>query len=83
MVDRHIYLIKLGPETGIAENESSVTRDLALGATIVRGPLLLPLDKEYKIFDISGREVRSTNPAPGIYFIEIESDMVQKVIKVR
>ncbi|MDH4212133.1 MAG: T9SS type A sorting domain-containing protein [candidate division WOR-3 bacterium] len=78
-----IYLIKLAPETGIAENEGSVTRDLALGATIVRGPLPLPSNKEFKVFDISGREVTPHNLRPGIYFIEIENDVVQKVIKVR
>ena len=51
--------------------------------TITSGPLMLPDDKKYKIFDITGREVHTATPAPGIYFIEIESDIVQKVIKVK
>ena len=78
-----IYLIKLASETGIAENEGSVIRHLVPGATIVRGPLPLPTGKEYKIFDISGREVRNVDPAPGIYFVELEGEVVQKIIKVR
>ncbi|UCG31316.1 MAG: hypothetical protein JSV53_05415 [candidate division WOR-3 bacterium] len=67
--------------------EDHQTRPLEQGlrytSTITSGPLALPDDKEFKVFDIMGCEVRTTNPAPGIYFIQIESDIVQKVIKVK
>ena len=78
-----IYLIKLAPETDIMENGDARILGYDLGATIVRGPLPLPVDKEYKVFDISGREVVPHNLRAGIYFIEIEGDVVQKIIKVR
>ena len=54
-----------------------------LPATILCGPLNLPTDKKYKIFDITGRAVTSHNLRPGIYFVAIEDKIVQKVIKVR
>jgi hypothetical protein len=53
------------------------------GSTIVSGPLHLPDGADYRIFDISGREVRNLNPAPGVYFIESSGAIVQKIIKVR
>jgi hypothetical protein len=77
-----IYLLKLEPETGILENEG-IASGHGYGATIVRGTLPLPADGECRIFDISGREVHKTSPAPGIYFIEFDDRIVQKIIKVR
>jgi hypothetical protein len=40
-------------------------------------------DKSYKIFDITGRQIHTLNPAPGIYFIEVDGEIRQKVVKVR
>ena len=54
-----------------------------MGATIVAGPLLLPKNNKYRIFDITGREARTTNPAPGIYFVEIDGKIVNKIIKIK
>ena len=78
-----IYLIKLAPETGIVDNGDVRIQGYEYGATVICGSLPLPGDKKFKVFDISGREVRTANPAPGIYFIEIEGEVVQKIIKVR
>lgn len=78
-----IYLIKLAPETGIMENDDVRIQGCELGATIVRGPLSLPVNKEYKVFDISGREVVPHNLRAGIYFVVIDNSVTQKVIKVR
>ena len=54
-----------------------------IGPTIFCGPLQLPADKNCRVFDISGRSVAPDKMQPGIYFIEIEGTMVQKVVKVR
>ena len=55
----------------------------AIGATIFSGPLHLPEGKTCKVFDITGRVVEPTNIARGIYFIEIDGVVTQKVVKVR
>ncbi|MDH4212231.1 MAG: hypothetical protein OEV79_12375, partial [candidate division WOR-3 bacterium] len=71
-------------DVGIENNETRVIEgEIQYTTTIISGPLVLPGDTKYKVFDITGREVHTTNPAPGIYFIQIESDIVQKVIKVK
>jgi parallel beta-helix repeat protein len=54
-----------------------------LVATIFRGPLRLPKDRKCRVFDITGRLVEPMNIAPGIYFLEVDSKIVQKVVKVR
>ena len=54
-----------------------------LGATIFRGPLQLPEGKTCRVFDITGRVVEPTRIAPGIYFVEIDNEIVQKVVKIR
>jgi len=51
-------------------------------STILTGPLPFAGDKSYKIFDITGREIHSLNPAPGIYFIQIDKKITQKIIKI-
>ncbi len=52
-------------------------------ATIISGPLQMPKDKNYKIFDITGREVKPHLLRPGIYFIEVDEQILKKVIKVK
>lgn len=54
-----------------------------LTATIFRGPLQLPAGKQCKVFDIAGRVVKPERIQPGIYFIEIDGVVAQKVVKVR
>lgn len=51
--------------------------------TLLAGPLILPKDELFKVFDITGREVKPHLIAPGIYFIEKEGKITQKVVKVR
>lgn len=53
------------------------------GATVYNGPLVLPSGKSCRIFDITGRQIRNLYPAPGIYFIEVDGKIAQKVIKLR
>ena len=51
--------------------------------TIFRGPLQLREGRKCKVFDITGRVVEPERIAPGIYFVEIDNKVVQKVVKIR
>ena len=52
-------------------------------ATIFHGPLRLPEGTKCKVFDITGRVVEPEKIAPGIYFVEIDNEVVEKVIKIK
>lgn len=54
-----------------------------LPATIISGRLELPNAKKYRIIDIAGREIDTRDISPGIYFVEIDGIVVQKVIKIK
>ena len=79
------YVIRTEPDTlvDIEENGSSVASVKEITQTIFRGPLQLPEDKVCKIFDITGRIVEPARIAPGVYFVEIDNKVVQKVVKIR
>ncbi|MGB3341438.1 MAG: hypothetical protein WBB37_08155 [bacterium] len=70
--------------TCVAEDERQVisNNDL-LFPTYITGSLVLPEDQNCKIFDITGCQIHTLNPAPGIYFIEVNGKIAQKVIKVK
>ncbi len=61
----------------------SVEKREALHATIFSGPLRLPEGKECRVFDITGRYVKPNKITRGIYFIEIDGVVTQKVVKIR
>ena len=69
--------------TGIEENNTIARKGNEITATIFRGPLQLPEGKEYKIFDITGRVVEPREIQHGIYFIEVDGVVTQKVVKIR
>ena len=69
--------------TGVEEDEVIPVRNNNFGATIFSGPLILPEGKKCKVFDITGRTIVPDKIKPGIYFIEIEGQITQKVVKVR
>jgi hypothetical protein len=78
------WLIRMEPDTfGVKEQQIKFIRHDNLGATIFSGPLILPEGKNHKIFDITGRIVVSNKMRPGIYFIEIDGKIIQKIIKIR
>lgn len=77
-----IVVISLDPITAIEEGKVLVRKN-DKGATIISGPLLLPEDKKYQIFDITGRSVIPDRMRPGIYFIEIDGRITGKVVKVK
>lgn len=72
---------------GIGVEEQPIAKPVekqeTLTATIFRGQLQLPEGKECKVFDITGRVVDPDRTQPGIYFLEIEDEIVHKIIKVR
>lgn len=77
------YLIKTEPDIGVEEDESSIIVNKEMTATIFSGPLLLPEGKKCRVFDIIGRFVKPDKIQPGIYFLEIDNKIVQKVIKTQ
>ena len=54
-----------------------------ISSTIFRGPLRLPDGENYTVFDITGRIVEPDKIAPGIYFVEIDNEIIHKVVKIR
>ena len=69
--------------TGIEEGQmTKPVEQVNIGATIFRGPLVLPTGKKYQVFDITGREADATRLSPGIYFIACEGRLAQKIIKI-
>jgi len=52
-------------------------------ATIIAGPIRLPEHGKSRIYDITGRRLYTSNPGPGIYFLEINGEIVQKIVKVK
>ena len=52
-------------------------------ATIISGPLYLPAGKKCDVYDITGRQIDALHLQPGIYFIEIDGKIMQKIVKVR
>ncbi|MDH4211361.1 MAG: SBBP repeat-containing protein [candidate division WOR-3 bacterium] len=69
--------------TGIREDVANPVHKAYLDATIFRGPLRLPEDKKCRVFDITGRVVEPDKIQPGIYFLEIDGEVVQKIVKIR
>lgn len=70
--------------SGIETDDAA--RDFSLsytGTTILSGSLVLPKNRNCKVFDITGRVVMRDKIKPGIYFIEIEGKITGKVVKVR
>ncbi len=78
-----LWVIHRNLITGIKEQITDKSLENINGSTIFTGPLLLPANQYYKIFDITGRQIHTLNPTPGIYFIEVDGEIRQKVIKIR
>ena len=69
--------------TGVEEDKISVVEDIDLSPTIFRGHLQLPEGKKCRVYDITGRVVEPNRIQPGVYFIEFDGVVTQKVVKVR
>ena len=77
----YCYYYWLGPGCEEKGQESYALR--VTGPTIFSGALRLPTGRNCKVFDITGRMITHDKIKPGIYFIEIEGEIQQKVIKVK
>ncbi|MBA7652927.1 hypothetical protein ES703_60766 [subsurface metagenome] len=75
--------IKYVQTTSINEDSARSIKQGIVSTTIFSGPLQLPEGKKCKVFDITGRVVASDKIQPGIYFVEIDGVVTQKVVKVR
>ena len=78
-----VYLIKIAPETGVEEKKINQIPQNDINATVFSGPLVLPEGRDYRIFDITGRVVIPNKIEPGIYFIEVDGNITQKVVKIK
>jgi uncharacterized delta-60 repeat protein len=74
--------LKYSP-VGIEETTIIITKNNLLHATIIRGPLQLFKGRKCRVFDIAGRVVEPATVAPGIYFLEVDKEIAQKVVKVK
>jgi hypothetical protein len=83
ITDRDVYLVRLGAPPGMSEDNTTSMKSHNHGATIISGPLILPADRTCRVYDITGRIVDATTLAPGIYFVEVEGQIINKVIKIR
>lgn len=78
-----VYLIKTGPDVGVEENKTNDIKKKGFSTTIISGQLTLPNHEACTIYDISGRIVNRNHLCPGIYFIELDGKIINKVIKIR
>ena len=74
--------IKYSP-TGLMEIKNTTVKKESLMTTIFYNPLQLPEGKKCRVYDITGRVVEPDKIKPGIYFIEVNGVVTQKVVKVR
>jgi hypothetical protein len=80
--DYDVYLVKLEPDV-VGTTEQQSARVYKYSTTIFAGPLVLPLGENCRIFDVTGRVILPEQIEPGIYFIEIDKKIIQKVVKIR
>lgn len=78
-----VYLVRLASDLGVEEQEAHYSEKAYYGATIISGPIHLPAERMCRMFDITGREVTTYDAKPGVYFIEIDGQIVQKIIKIK
>lgn len=82
LADAPLVLYGTTRPQGICERVSSIL-GFSQPATMISGPLRLPEDKNCRVFDITGRVVAPDRIRPGIYFIEVEGKITQKVIRIK
>ena len=68
---------------GAVEETSTTIGAYYSFTTIIDDALFLPKNKTCNVLDITGRVVKPDMIRPGIYFIEIDGVVTQKVIKIR
>jgi hypothetical protein len=69
--------------SGVEEEVVKPIKQTSTIATIFAGPLRLPKSQKCRVFSITGRQVDVSKMTPGIYFVEIDGKVVEKVVKIR
>jgi hypothetical protein len=78
------YIIKLKQDTlKINEKEMDEAILNIPYSTFFNLSLSILNGKNITVFDVTGRQIHTLDPAPGIYFIEVDGEIRQKVIKIR
>lgn len=67
----------------VKEGKKSILKREKSFSTVFTGNLELPKNRKYRLYDISGRVVDNQAMQSGIYFIEIDGKITQKIIKIR
>ena len=80
--NHHTRIYEYNPE-GVEEYRSSNEVKHNFFPTVFTGPLLLPEGVNCRVFDITGRAVLPQQVKPGVYFVEVDGEIRQKVVKVR
>ncbi len=75
-------MIKVSSMIGICEQEKKQIIDY-YSPTIISNTMPIVTDYKCRIFDITGREIITSNPAPGIYFLESNGKIINKIIKIK
>ena len=78
-----VWLVRMGPDLTLLNDRGNYITPDYYNRSIVSGPFQFPEETTYQIFDITGRQIHTLDPAPGIYFIEVDGKVQQKVVKVR
>lgn len=77
------WLLKIAPDVGIEGDHTEDIRYEHSPATIITGQMNLSMYETYRIYDIMGRNVEPGMMTKGIYFVEVNGQIVRKVVKVR
>lgn len=83
LTETNFTIVKINTQTMIKEYIVNRKTTNQYGPTILNGSLILPSNKKCRVIDISGRVVEPKGVSPGIYFIEIEGVISQKIIKIK
>jgi photosystem II stability/assembly factor-like uncharacterized protein len=70
-------------QVGIQEETSITTESWDRGAIIFSGSLHLPEGRKCRVFNITGSVIAPEKMQPGLYFVEVDGKIQQKVIKIR
>jgi hypothetical protein len=80
---RDVWLVRLGPEdVGVAEPHAGTPKPIPSTA-VVSGELPLNPVQGYRLYDVSGRQVRPENAGPGVYVVRAGTRLVGRVVKAR
>lgn len=79
-----VWLVRMEPDnSGTAETVNTCPTHYNVRTIFLSGPLRFSEDKDYRIFDVTGRNVVADKIQPGIYYIEIDGVIRVKIIKIQ